>query len=78
MWQDAIFTIGNIVLIAALFPSLLSKNKPALATCLLTGTTLITFALAFYTLGLWFSAITITGSSILWFIFAAQVISRNK
>lgn len=78
MWQDTIFSIGNLIFIIALFPSIFSKNKPALLTCLLTGITLIAFAITFYTLELWFTVITVSCASTLWLILAAQVIRRKK
>ena len=78
MWQDYVLAIGNVIFIVSLFPSLLSKNKPAILTSLLTGATLTVFVFTFITLKLWFSAGAMGGSAILWYILAFQVVRGQK
>lgn len=72
VWQDWILTLGTLVLIVALFPSILGKDKPAISTSLMTGTILLIFAFVYFTLSLWFTAFTTTIACILWAILAFQ------
>ena len=58
--------------IIALLPSIFSKDKPAIATSLITGTVLTIFAFTFATLSLWLSAVSTMFVSIVWFILAFQ------
>ena len=71
-WQDYILTIGTILFIIALIPSIFSKDKPALATSLLTGSVLAIFAFVYATLSLWLTTITVSITSITWLILAYQ------
>jgi hypothetical protein len=77
-WQDVAITAGTIVLLIALLPSVLSKNKPAVSTSLMTGTVLVVFTVVYISLGLWFSAITTGITSILWYVLAIQMLLRKK
>ncbi len=56
----------------ALFPSLLSKDKPALKTSLLTGTMSLVLGFSEMTLGLWLAAIATIVNGCLWLILAYQ------
>ncbi len=78
MWQDYVISIGNIIFVISLIPSVLSKNKPALMTSLLSAVTLFLFVFTFLTLKLWFSAIAQAGSATLWSILAIQVFLEKK
>jgi uncharacterized membrane protein len=78
LWQDIILTGGSIVFIFALLPSVLSKDKPALATSLATGIVLIVFALVYFSLHLWMAGVTNSITSLLWFILALQKFLSNK
>lgn len=70
--HDYIFSIGNAIMALALLPSLLSKDKPALKTSLLTGTILAIFSATFYSLGLYLSCCMLAISSALWLTLAYQ------
>ena len=78
MWQDYVFTIGQFIFIAALFPSVFSQNKPAKSTSLLTGLTLLVFAATYTSLHLWFAGATTTLAAAVWLILAAQVLLTRK
>ena len=78
MWQDYIFTGGSVIFIIALLPSVLSKNKPALATSLTTGTTLFVFGILYATLHLWLTAVLTWAISSLWYTMAVQVFLKGK
>ncbi|MGM0482405.1 MAG: hypothetical protein ACQEP6_00870 [Patescibacteria group bacterium] len=81
IWQDIVLSVGQWVFILALLPSLLSKDKPALMTSVITGTVLAVFAFTFSTLALWASAVSTGAVSLVWFILAFQkyrLIQREK
>lgn len=71
-WQDFVLAIGQFVLASALIPSILSKHKPALASSLMLGTVLATFAFTLATLKLWLTVIPMSISATLWFVLAYQ------
>ena len=77
-WQDWVLTIGNIILGAALFPSILSRDKPAILTSLPTGTVLLTFSIAFSSLSLWTSAVAVFIVAVLWYILIIQKIFIDR
>jgi len=78
LWQDGVLTGGSIIFVIALVPSVMSKDKPALSTSLMTGSVLIVFAFVYLTLSLWFSAVTTAITGMLWFILAAQKFFISK
>lgn len=78
IWQDIVFTVGNLIFAAALFPSIISKDKPSLYTSVPTGIVLFSFFIAFYTLSLTYSAILTLINSILWSILAVQKMGMFK
>lgn len=77
-WQDIVLTAGTVIFIIALFPSVLSKDKPALSTSIMTGTVLIIFAYIYFTLSLWFSTLTTFITGAIWFILAAQKLKKSN
>jgi len=76
--QDIILTAGSLVFIAALLPTLLGRDKPALSTSITTGTVLIVFSGVYVSLALWFSAITTFVTAACWFTLALQKYSHSK
>ena len=77
-WQDWIFSFGSGVFIFALFPSVLSKDKPALSTSIPTGGVLFCFALTYVTLELWLSAVVTFINALIWWIIAFQKYKVKK
>ncbi len=71
-WQDLVFGVGNLVFLAALFPSLMSANKPAFTTSLLTGSVLGLYSLTYVTLDLWVSVVASSALSAGWLLLAWQ------
>ena len=71
-WQDWVLTIGQIIFIIALFPSILSKDKPALQTSLLTAAVAFSIAVVYVTLSVQFAAISAALNGVLWLILAIQ------
>ena len=74
MWQDYLFLVGGVVFIVALFPSLLSKDKPSWLTSITTSFFLFCYATAFFTLELKFAAITTSITAMIWLVIFVQKI----
>lgn len=70
--QDVILTVGALVFIVALLPTMFGREKPALTTSITTGTVLVVFSGVYVSLGLWFSAATTLVTACCWFTLAAQ------
>jgi len=77
-WQDIIIAVGQWTFLVALFPSILSKDKPALSTSILTGSVLAFFVIAYASLSLWASAASTFLVSVGWFTLAVQKYSAGK
>jgi hypothetical protein len=77
-WQDFVFSLGSIIFVIALFPSVKSKDKPALSTSLTTGSVLAIFALTYLTLQLWFSSFTTLLTSLEWFLLGVQKYTQDR
>ena len=71
-WQDVVLFAGNLVLSAALLPSLVGRDKPALSTAALTALVVLTFAVTFVSLELWLSAAAASLNAVLWLAIAFQ------
>ena len=71
-WQDIIIAAGQWVFLLALLPSILGKDKPALATSILTGIVLAVLAFTYATLSLRISTISAILVSVVWFTLAVQ------
>ena len=72
MWQDILIMCGGFILATSLLPTVLSKDKPPIATALPLCLVLGAYAVAFATLGFWLSMTTMTLQSILWGIVTIQ------
>ena len=77
-WQDWIFSSGGVIFSIALIPSLVSKDKPALSTSLMTGVVLVIFAATYLTLSLLFSGIVTFVSAAAWLTLAVQKYLQAK
>jgi hypothetical protein len=56
-WQDIVLAISFAAFNVALIPSMISDQKPAIGTSLLTTTFLIPGLVVYISLSLWYSAI---------------------
>lgn len=77
-WQDLVFTVGQIIFVFALIPTIRGKSKPALSSSIITGSILLIFALTYLSLGLWFSTIASIATSASWWILAFQKYQQIK
>jgi len=76
IWQDALLMVGGFGFSLALLPSLLSTNKPAWSTSLLTGSILLTFSVCYLSLDLLLAFISTVITAILWLTLFVQKIKR--
>jgi threonine/homoserine/homoserine lactone efflux protein len=71
-WQDLVLTVGTFIFILALLPSILSKDKPALSSSLITGAVLVIFVLTYLSLSFWLTAFAVALNSLTWLTLAYQ------
>lgn len=76
--NDLVFTVGSLAFLIALFPSLLSKNKPETKTSAITSVVLYSFTVNYIFLGLYFSAVVVFMTATAWAVLYFQVKQRNK
>lgn len=79
-WQDIVLSIGQVIFIISLLPSILSKDKPAFVTSLVTAIVLFIFALIDLTISLYATSLTVAATAVGWTILAYQkyMIDRKK
>lgn len=79
IWQDVVFSIGNILFTIALVPSIAdSYGKPNITTSFITASILLTFSISFFTLGLYSSSVSSLFTSSGWWILFFQRLVQNK
>ncbi len=77
-WQDWVFSLGQIIFLIALIPTLKGKSKPEISTSVVTSIILAVFALTYFSLGLWFSSLSSIAMTIAWATLAIQKHLQNK
>jgi len=77
-WQDIVFSVGSLIFVFALIPTLRSKEKPAFTTSFITALVLSIFALTYITLSLWGSAFFQGCTAACWFLLAFQKHMQGK
>lgn len=77
-WQDIVLTIGQIIFIIALIPAITHKHKPPFSTGILNAIVLVTFAIVYITLSLWFASVTTGIVAVLWFVLALQSLKTER
>lgn len=77
-WQDLVITVGQIIFVLSLLPSILSKNKPALLTSSITALILYIFTFVYITLSLYFAAISVAATAVGWSVLAYQKYRLEK
>ncbi len=71
-WQDVVISLAQIVAVFSLLPSILSKDKPALTTCVMNFVLVMIISTCLLSLGLWFSSITAYAIAFTWLILVVQ------
>jgi len=72
IWQDAVIAVAQGAFAIALVPTILSRDKPPLATSVPTAIGLSVIGVAVATLGLWWSTLTVGTTAALWAVIALQ------
>lgn len=72
-WQDKVFSVGEIVFLTGLIPSLLSSHKPAALTSLATAFMLYCFLFVHASYGLWVTFALTAVTATIWFALGIQV-----
>lgn len=71
-WQEWVLTVGQIIFVFALLPTILGKDKPAFSTSIINGTILAIFAFTYLQLLLPFAGTLSATLSVCWYILAIQ------
>lgn len=77
IWQEVVFLVGGIAFAMALIPSVIGPMKPAPATSALSAGILLTYIVAFWTLGQEWSALGAAASAVLWIVLLVQAFARR-
>lgn len=77
-WQEIILTIGQLVFIVALFPSIFSKDKPEIWTSILTGVVALSIAITYMTMSIPLAAASAFLNFVAWSILAIQKYKQNR
>ncbi|MDO8623750.1 MAG: hypothetical protein Q7R54_00100 [bacterium] len=77
-WQDIILSVGSWIFTIALIPSVLSKDKPALSSSLMTGSVLGVYAVTYVTLSLWAAAASTVLVAAMWYTLAIQKVRLDR
>lgn len=72
IWQDLVVTIGTIIFIFALIPSIISKDKPAMLTSFLTAAVLSGFVVVYISFSMTFAAVANVITTLMWFTLGFQ------
>lgn len=78
IWQDIVLAGAQIFFAVSLLPSVFSKDKPALATSIMTSLMLYVICFVNYTLGLYGAALGLFLVASLWGTLAVQKFRENK
>jgi hypothetical protein len=77
VWQDAVLSIGGLIFILALLPSIFGPDKPAFLTSLLNTIVVSSFMIVYLSFSLWLSAVTTGLTASMWLILAFQKYQRK-
>lgn len=71
-WQQMVLAIGQAVFIAALLPSVFSKDKPEIWTSIITGLVALSIAITYVTMSLPVAAFSAFFNFVFWSVLALQ------
>lgn len=77
-WQDIVLAISVLAFNIALLPSIRSKQKPRLATSVMTALFLIPEIIVFLSLSLWYSFAMALTNMLLWTALAVQRLTQMR
>ena len=78
MINDLVFTIGSLVFLLALVPSIATDNKPNTKTSITTSIVLYAFTLNYISLNLYLSAVVGFMTATAWLVLYLQVKRKKK
>ncbi len=71
-WQDLVLTVGQVIFVIALIPTVVGKDKPALQTSVLTSAVSFSFMAVYVSLSVPFASITAALNGSMWLVLAVQ------
>jgi threonine/homoserine/homoserine lactone efflux protein len=77
LWQDIILSTGSVIFALALIPSIISKDKPAIGTIILTAIVLSVFVITYVSMSMWFTAASTSFSVLMWTILGFQQLKKT-
>jgi len=77
-WQDWVFSVGQIIFLVALIPTIRGKDKPAITTSVITSIILAIFAFTYFSLKLRFATLTSIAMTTAWATLAVQKYLQNS
>lgn len=78
IWQDIVISSGQWVFFISLLPTLFSRDLPPYLTSIPTGIILIIIGIAFATLGLINSMLSVFAVGLIWLLIALKKYIINK
>lgn len=75
-WQDLVFTLGSIVLLIAVIPMIMAKDKPPLSASVPAALILWVFAFTYFTLHFILTPIIEVIQGSLWAVLVWQKVQR--
>lgn len=77
VWQDIVISVCSWAATAALVPSIIGTDKPALWSCIMTTTIVTTFGICYMTLGLLTAAASSWLLALAWLVLTVQQWQRR-
>jgi hypothetical protein len=77
-WQDGVFTVASMALIATTLPIIFEKNKPSLLASIPSCAVLLSVAYSFYTLDYGPSSLSNGTEGLAWGVIAAQRVMEDR
>jgi len=71
-WQDLVLTVGQVIFVIALVPTVVGKDKPALQTSVLTSAVSFSFMAVYVSLSVPFASMTAALNGSMWLVLAVQ------
>lgn len=71
-WQDLVLTVGQVIFVIALIPTVVGKDKPALPTSVLTSAVSFSFMAVYVSLSVPFASMTAAVNGSMWLVLAVQ------
>ena len=77
-WQDLVLTVGQVIFVIALLPTVVGRDKPALQTSVLTSAVSFSFMAVYISLSVPFASLTAALNGTMWLVLALQEWRRKS